>query len=572
MLARRLALLPLALLAAYAAADIRYTVKPEIAAKTVRVSMAVDNPGKSVEFRIPAWSPGYYFIQNYERKISDVVASDPTGKRLQFTHGDPRAWVVSNPTGGAVTLSYRVLGDDAGLGFFAVNVHPHTAFINGPAAFMYVPTRLEDDAKVSFQLPAGWQVATAMDRTGDAYSAANYDELVDHPIQVGVFERRKFTVQGIPFEALFVSPNGKYNARLDDEAKKLEALSQPALRMMGGAAFPRYLYLVHLATGNFSGGLEHRSSTVLAVGNDSELHLDDLATHEFFHAWNVKQIRPKVLGPFDYSKPVFTKNLWFAEGVTDYYAKLHAFQAGIWTEDELLGSLGYEIRTLQVSKFRSQMTLEDTSIRAWDNGGMGVGDLSYYNKGQIAGFVLDAAIRTQTQGAKSLDDVMRMLYVKGRLPHAGYEEDELRTTINSVAGTDLSALYDQVARSKEEVPYEVLRGLGLRLRAPDDKVLDLHFSAVGNRVSSVSKAAAASGLLAGDIILSVNSVPLENGELANADPSKPVVLEVQRSGETRQITIQPTTSTSNMYMLEVDPLASGEATQRRMEWLRGSRG
>jgi predicted metalloprotease with PDZ domain len=234
-----------------------------------------------------------------------------------------------------------VLGDDPGLGFFAVSVKPHTVFINGPAAFMYLVGRLQEKVRVRFDLPPKWEVGTAMEKTGDAeWSSEGYDELADHPIQLGLFERRQFKSEGTPMEAIFVSESQSFRQNLDEEARQLSELSRPAIRMMGSVPFKKFVYIVHLAVGDFSGGLEHRASTVLAVSNTSQLRLHELATHEFFHAWNVKQIRPKALGPFDYAQKVRVPGIWFSEGVTDYYAHLHAYQAGFREAEAMINMLG----------------------------------------------------------------------------------------------------------------------------------------------------------------------------------------------------------------------------------------
>ena len=236
--------------------------------------------------------------------------------------------------------------------------------------------------------------------------------------------------------------------------------------MFRGAPFKHYTYIIHLAVGDFSGGLEHRASTVIAVPDSTNLRLAELATHENFHSWNVKQIRPKALGPFDYTKQVRTANLRFAEGVTDYYAYLMMYRSGERDSAWLLQEFGQQIADLQNGATRKSLTLEECSKQTWEHGGFGVDDLSYYTKGLVVGFIFDAAIRDATGGQRSLDDVLRLLYSRHRLPNPGYDEDALREAINEVAGTDLSSLYNRMVRSTDELPYEVLQKIGLKLSAP----------------------------------------------------------------------------------------------------------
>jgi len=458
-----------ALLPSRVAGEIRYTVAPEPAQGTVRFTITVERPGQKPHFRIPAWCPGFYWIQSYHKKISDVRAVTPSGESLALERPDDRGWIVQNPTGDQVTVSYRVLGDDPGLGFFGVNVRPHTAFINGPAGFMYVEGRKEEATRVRFQLPEEWDVATAMEKAADgSYTSGDYDELIDHPIQVGKFARRAFSSVGVPFEAVFVAPDNKILCDPDAEVKDLAKLCEPAIRMFGGAPFKKYLFIVHLATGNFAGGLEHRSSTVLAVGNTRRLHLDTLATHEFFHVWNVKHIRPKALGPFDYTKEVRTRTLWFCEGVTDYYAQLISYRAGFHDPEWLIGVMGSMIHAHQAGKQRLTMTVEDACKAVWEHGGFAVNDLNYYTTGAVMGLLFDAAIRDATDGARSLDDVMRLLMKRHQLPKPGFEDDGLLQAMSEVSGRDMTPLYQRMARTTKEFPWEVLEAIGLKVEAPSN--------------------------------------------------------------------------------------------------------
>lgn len=459
----RHALIPLALLPALCAADVKYTLSPEPANRCVRVTITIDEPNSQESFRIPAWCPGFYFLLKYQDNISEFKAVDTSGASLKVDHAqDVRQWTVSDPDKKAMTVSYRVLGDDPGLGFFGTSVLPHTAFVNGPSAFMYDVDRLTEATKLKITVPAGWQIATPADPDDEGgYKASGYDEMVDHPIQMGHFEMRKFVQAGIPFQVVFVSPDQHYTPDLDAETERLKAVSLPALKLFGGAQFKRYIFFIHLAVGNFDGGLEHRASNVQAIYSRKPLNIDDLAAHEYFHAWNVKQIRPKILGPFDYTKEQRTSNLWFAEGVTDYYAKITTYRSGLQDMKWLLKDLSGQVQNLQRSKMRSQCTLGDASRRAWENGGFGVEDLSYYVKGLLVGWIFDAVIRDATDGEKSLDDLMRLLYSRYHLPQPGYDEGGILAAINEITGNDYTHLYNQMVNTTEELPYDLLEKIGI---------------------------------------------------------------------------------------------------------------
>jgi len=346
-------------------ADIEYGVTPLPAKKQVAVSMTVPVPegSSTMTFRIPQWCPGFYRLIPYHQKIVELSIADESGRAISLeTPTTAGAWTVKPGSAKALTVRYAIVGDDPGLGFFGVNVRDHTAFINGPAAFLYVDGLKGEKTKIQFTLPDGWNVATAMDRDPEGrYVNADYDELIDHPIRLGRFERRRFDVNGVPFESVWVSANEKYRPDFEAENAMLEKVSRATMDLFGGKppfkrylyfTFKRYLYFIHLGVGDFAGGLEHRSSTVIALPNSKPMGMETLAAHEFFHAWNVKQIRPQVLGPFDYTQPNRTGNLWFSEGVTDYYAQIMCYRAGLFEEQWLLGALADEINSLQRSGMR----------------------------------------------------------------------------------------------------------------------------------------------------------------------------------------------------------------------------
>jgi predicted metalloprotease with PDZ domain len=458
-----------ALAPALSLGTVAYRIKPDTAGLDFVVSIKIDHPKPSETFQIPGWSPGFYVMEHYETKISAVKATDDAGNSLQFSKPNPTTWVVTSAPNHSLTLTYQVAGDDIGLGFFGASVKENEAYTNGPASFMYVVGRRTEGVSVHIDHPAGWKVATAMNPTGpDDFTASDYDEMADDPIQIGQFAEKKFMVRGIPFRAVFVPPLGEENRMdVDGQSEILRKISEPAIDLFGGAPFKRYIYFFHLSPLGFQGGLEHRSGTVIAIPNDNGNDLSDLCAHEFFHAWNVKQIRPVLLGPFDYTSPQRTGNLWFAEGVTDYYSKVLTYRSTVHDLGWLLGEINDQIVTYQAGKTRLTKTAEDASRASWENGGFNLGDLDYYNKGLLSGLIFDAKIREVTGGKKSLDDVMRLMYAKYRLPNPGYSEDGVKQAINEVAGTDLSALYDSLIRSTREMPYDLLESIGLKVASPN---------------------------------------------------------------------------------------------------------
>ncbi|HLO98401.1 MAG TPA: hypothetical protein VK171_07395 [Fimbriimonas sp.] len=539
-------------------ADVEYTVRAVPAAKTFAVSMTVTNPGETEKFNIPAWCPGFYFLLDYNRRISDVAALDENGGKLRIQWAGGHSFTVFNPEKLKFNVNYRVLGNDPGLGFFRAHLRSTSGFINGPSTFMYASNHMLEPHRVKFSLPPDWDIATAMNSPkAGVYESEGYDEFVDHPIQLGKFVRRKFEVMDIPFEAIFVA-DGALRCDPDEETERLKQASVPAIKMMGSAPFKRYMYIVHLEVGDFSGGLEHRASNVIAVANFKSLRLDSLATHEFFHAWNVKQIRPDMLGPFDYSKEQRNPNIWFSEGVTDYYANIHAYQAGFLTRSQLLDQLTNEIEELQSSNVRKRLTLEDVCKQTWENGGFGVEDLSYYTKGLVIGLVADAAIRTNSKGEKSLDDLMRNFYERYALPKPGFGYDAIKEEMIALGGAEMGEHYDTMVRSTNEMPYQLLTGMGLRLAIPGQMYSEPYYLLDSKqRVINSASTNLVAPLQDGDVIVSAKY----NGD-------ETAMITYVRNGKTETANVPVRTYRAGDYRLQIDPYAKPEARARLEEWLK----
>ncbi len=556
----------LAALSAVACADAWYTLQVDPPAQSVRVSVTIDKPGDAPEFRIPAWCPGYYMLLRYQEKVSGVSAVDASGRALKVRPTGSRGWSVENPAKGAVTLRYSVLGDDPGLGFFGVNVRSDTAFVNGPAAFMYCDGHKEEPVHLNLKTPEGWDVATPLEKGADGqYSAGGYDELLDSPLQMGKMVRRSFQVRGVPFELVLVAPGEKVEPDPGAMVKQLAKVVEPALELFGGAAFKRYTFIIHLAVGGFAGGLEHRASTVIAQPNYADLDLSYMAAHEYFHAWNVKQIRPVELGPFDYARRVPTPLVWFAEGVTDYYAYRGLYRAGLLTREELCDTLGRQVDWLQRGQTRKSVSLEYASDHTWEAYGLGYGDMSFYNKGLLVGLILDAAIRDATDDKRSLDDVMRLLFERRRLPKPGYTRNDLSKTIHEVAGKDLSSLLDAMTQTTQELPYELLAAIGLRVRSEGQAANTLGFELNGDRVSWVDDETAAQGVARGDRVLVVNGKAFGPGAFAGVDGEFTVTL--QRGEATKDLKLRTLEKPADYWTLELDPFANARAARLRESYL-----
>ena len=553
----RILVVACALAPGFALATVHYGVSVDTAQHAVDVAITIDTPSAQESFLIPGWTPGYYTMEEFQKGISNVACKTSGGVSLKISHPQSHEWTVDDPNRTPFTLTYAVAGNDVGLGFFGTSVNESEAYINGPSAFMYDPARRTEPTRLAVKLPTAWKLATPMESapSGD-YEADDYDQMADCPIQMGEFVRKDFKVDGYPFEAVYVAPpNETIRMDMDEQTAILQKIAKPPIDMFRGAPFKQYIFFFHLTPQGFQGGLEHRSGTVIAIPNTPHQDLSDLCAHEFFHAWNVKQIRPILLGPFDYTKPQRTGNLWFAEGVTDYYAKVLTYRSGVHDAAWLLDQLSDQVNTYQSGRTRLTATVEESSRQAWENGGFNLGDLDYYNKGLLSGAIFDAAIRSATGGAKSLDDVMRTMYAKYRIPNPGYNENGIMDAINEVAGKDLSPLYLKLIRSTDEMPYDLLSKIGLEVIAPNT----LFHSALGWPV------------LTGHISISeLNSSGLEaTDEFVGIDPStseNSAIAVVNRGGQMKQVAVPINSYRLPMYEVIVNPSPTQDQSKLLIEY------
>jgi predicted metalloprotease with PDZ domain len=580
----------LAAQAAAAAQRISYTVSADPTAGRWRVSITVPRiQGGTVDLQMPSWSPGAYIMGNYAQRVQDLAAAAPDGTPLEVTRPDASTWRVAAGRARTVVVRYSLGGAGGGMLGRGGAVSESRAALSGPSSYLYVVGRQREPVDLCVEVPAGWKVAVSLDpgKEPNHYVAPNYDVLADAPIEAGNFAEDTFEVGGVPHRIVLT---GSYDhidrARLVEVCRRV---AEAQTRFFRHIPYKRYIFLFNVTgpRGRGGGGLEHLASTQITFSGDVSDSIASLISHEFFHLWNVKRIRPKPLGPFDYTKPAITGNLWWSEGVTSYYGDLLLTRAGLWTKDVYLRHLGSVITNLQGNPARLRVSAEESSRRVWETGGTtGYGGLSYYVKGELMGLCLDLKIRSVTGGRRSLDDVMRSLYDQcGRGEGPGFDEDAIRRTVSRVAGRDLSSYYDLLARSTEELPLaEALAVVGLKLieRPGGRKIADMGLGLRRDRerqgvllVESVAQggAAARAGLRAGDTITSINGEPagfLNMGYLTRPEPGSRIRVRVERSGRTEEMELVPDERDAVQYSVEPDPEASAEALKRQAAWLGAS--
>ena len=460
---------------------LRYTLSfPAPHTHYVHVRAEVPAAGRdSVELSMAVWTPGSYLVREFSRHVESVTAESPGGIALRVEKTAKNRWRVA--TGGAlmVIVSYRVYGREMSV---RTNwIESDFAFVNGAPTFLTLAGEPRRPHEVSIVPASGWtRSITALepavrpkpDTTAPhTYCAPDYDTLVDSPILIGNPELYEFSVDGVPH----VLANAGDTTFFDSSrvVKDLEAIVRAHKEFWGSFPYQRYVF-INLLT-EAGGGLEHARSSVLMASRWStrtrKAHLRwlELASHELFHAWNVKRLRPIELGPFDYEREVFTPSLWVVEGITDYYGDVLVLRAGRSSAQEFLDSLSDKIEELQTTPGRAVRSVTQASMDAWiklyrpDENTPNTA-ISYYTKGAVVAFLLDAKIRRATGGKRSLDEVMREAYARYSATH-GFTPDEFRALTEHVAGIDLGAFWRTAIEGTDELDYsEALEVFGLQFR------------------------------------------------------------------------------------------------------------
>ena len=475
--------------------DISFTVsmsKPHTHLFEVEVRVRHDstNAPRQETLVMPVWQPGSYLIREFERHVQDFSVTDAAGHALSWEKINKNSWRINSAGASEWRATYRVYANE--LSVRTSELNSDHAFWNNTNLLMYLDDHLKYPATLKVNPFPGWQVATGLPpvpNQPNTFHADNFDVLYDSPVEVSNFKVLSFAVRGVPHR-IVIDGEGNYDP--ERTRADVQKIVETEVELMGGEIpYHDYTFILHLRS-NAGGGLEHLNSTALGyprfgfnikatTGSNSAAPFAaaqperdyggflSLVAHEFFHLWNVKRIRPDALGPFDYHKENYTKLLWVAEGITDYYAQIALRRAGLVTDKDFLAARAKAIQDLQETPGRLVQSTEEASFDAWikyyrqDENSVN-SQISYYDKGAILGLLLDLEIRKKSSGAKSLDDVMRYLYTDFFKKNRNYTPQDFQKTCETMAGGSLDQFFSRYVRGREELVYDAaLNAAGLRL-------------------------------------------------------------------------------------------------------------
>ncbi|MDQ6652971.1 MAG: PDZ domain-containing protein [Acidobacteriota bacterium] len=557
---------------------------------------------------MPVWTPGSYLIREFARHVQDFAATDAAGQPLKWDKINKNSWRVVTNGSREWRANYRVYANE--LSVRTNELNSDHAFWNNAALLMYPEGFLNAPSTLRIIAPQPWRVATGLPPVPgqkSTFRAANFDTLYDSPVEVSNFKTLSFEVKGVPHR-IVIDGDGNYDPeKMRADVKKIV---ETEVELMGGEVpYHDYTFILHLRS-NTGGGLEHLNSTALGYPrfgfspepsegvNSAGPGAPPLRTyrgflslvaHEFFHLWNVKRIRPDALGPFDYTKENYTRLLWVAEGITDYYARLALRKAGLISVKEFLSENARAFQNLQNTPGRLEMTAEESSFDTWikyyrqDENSVN-SQVDYYDKGAILGLLLDLEIRRQSKGAKSLDDVMRYLYTEFYKKDRNYTPEDFQKACEIMAGASLDQLFAKYVRGREELDYNsALNAAGLRLEttapsgatAMDKPYLGADLVQEGDRLMVrrvyAGGPAYEQGLNTGDQIVALNNMRANkdffDARMAEKRPGDLITLTIFRSDDLSIMPVKLGGRLDPAYQILAVDTSSDEEKRTYQSWL-----
>jgi predicted metalloprotease with PDZ domain len=572
--------------AAQSAAPVAYTItltSPAQHLAQVQIILPAGAPQRDLQ--LPVWN-ALYQVRDFSQYVNWVHAKDRAGRELAVHETDKSCWQIQGAAGGAI-IEYQIYIDSPGP--FGAQLNDHHAFLNLAQILMYPVDARNAPVHLHFaQVPGQWHIAIPLDpESRPDFNASNYDRLVDSPVEIGSFQELDFDEAGGHFRVIVDSDPADYD--MEKVVAALHKIVAAATSWMNDRPFDTYTFFYHFPHGPAGGGMEHAYSTAIEVNagviKQTLSGLTGVTAHEFFHLWNVKRIRPQTLEPVDYTKENYTRALWFSEGVTSTAEGLIQLRAGLLDEQQYLDRLGGEISELEVRPAHLTQSAEESSLDAWLEGNAYYRrperSISYYNKGELLGIMLDLAVRDASHGRVSLREVLQWLNAnyaqKGR-----YFDDSIgvREAAEAVSHADLGWFFTKYVAGTDEIPWnDFLRSVGLHVEQISNTVPDAGFVASRNfdgpmSVGAVTPGSEAehAGLRVGDTILELQGKPAgqeSRQELARVNPGDTLTLKVRSHGAEHELKWKVGSREEVSYEVRDLAQVTPEQSARRTAWLRG---
>jgi predicted metalloprotease with PDZ domain len=536
-----------------------------------------------LDLALPTWTPGWYTVENYFKNVLRFKITDSKGNRIEPQMIHKQTWRVE--TKGLDSIKVEFDYHATVLALNQAKITSDFAFFTGTELFLEPLGHRGSPSTVRFEVPKDWKVISALKETSDpmTFTATDYDTLVDCPTEMGAFDVTQFQVEGKPHYLVTTPANALARDKAAQFSEMLGKVADAQSAIFGGLPYEKYVYFYFFARAesNAAGALEHLNSHVAFPHGNNPDSMIGTASHEFFHLWNVKRIRPAEMWPYDYSREDETPLLWVSEGFTNYYGSLALYRAGLRTREQLLQNVEGAINGVESNDARSYISPVNSSVSTWVGYDTPVAfGISYYTQGQNLGALLDLSILHDTNGASRLDDVMRVLYREFYQTGRGFTTEDMIGIVNRLTKRDYHDFYRKYVSGVEIPPYNTLLGYaGYRAQSEsrDHPTIGVGLDRTSDGVPITRVVAdgpaAKAGLRAGDIVMSVDGANLQRDPQAlvaalGERAGKPVKLAIRRGGKDQTVDLQVGTRSDISYKLSELPNPTPDQIKIREAWLK----
>jgi predicted metalloprotease with PDZ domain len=568
------------------AAPVYYTISlanPGAHLVHVTINLAPGAPER--ELQLPVWN-ALYQVRDFSQYVNWVRGKSTAGQPLAVHLEDKSRWRITGAKSGA-EITYEIFADDSGP--YGAQLNAQHAFFNLAEILMYPVDQRGSPVQVTFSdLPANWKVATMLNSAamGD-FSADNYDQMVDSPVEIGTFQESDFDEGGGHYRIIVDADHADYD--MQKIVGVVRRIVAAATSWMNDRPFQTYLFIYHFPRTPGGGGMEHAYGTAIDVNArtlaDDLVSFEGVTAHEFFHLWNVKRIRPQSLEPVDYTKENYTPSLWFSEGFTSAVEDTILLRAGLLDEKQYLTRLGTQIGELERRPAHMTQSAEESSLDAWLEKypayQLPERSISYYNKGELLGVTLDLALRDATHGSASLREMFQWMNQNyARQGRFFADTQGVAQAAETVSKSHFDWFFEKYVAGDGEIPWDdFFSGVGLRVVGEASHVADPGFSAVRSfdqppTVTQVTPGGKAehAGLAAGDIILEIEgrgAGPDFEDRLAQLRPGDTLHLRVRSGRSEHEVHWKLDSREEMRYELRDADQVTPEQRARRAAWLKG---
>ncbi|MCB0838667.1 MAG: M61 family metallopeptidase [Bacteroidetes bacterium] len=431
--------------------------------KLISVSLDIQLNTPSVRLHLPMWRPGRYELQNYAKNVADVKVSNQGNGWLEIEKMGTNIWELRAEKKGKVQVSYTYFANvlDAGGSYIDEN----NIYVNGINVFMYVPELIDSSCELTIDWPDDFTVGGGLPGEGPKYEFENFHQLVDTPFLAGRdLIHHQFEVEGVSTHLWFM---GECQPVFRQMEKDIKAYTRAQIALFGEFPVPDYHYLYVILPHHYRHGVEHYNSTVIVMGPGYRLMQPrmykswlEISSHELFHTWNVKALRPEDMFPYDYDRENYSKLHYITEGVTTYYGDLMLWKGKNWDLQDWINSINGELKTFYAMGGKDEISLTQASMDSWVNGYKKSGNLnrrvSFYTKGYLVAMLIDFEIRRGSKNQYSLDNVMREMYHQIAKKNRGYNREDFKGLVEKFSGKNFDQFFANYVEGTENLQLALM--------------------------------------------------------------------------------------------------------------------